>query len=59
MHELISIKKKNKAQAGNELSNILPKILAREEKATTTTTTIVSVVTLFLSGHTYFDLSTT
>ena len=27
-------KKKKEAQAGNELSNILPKILAREENAT-------------------------
>ena len=38
VRELISTLKKKlkKAQAGNELSNILPKILAREEKASTT-----------------------
>ena len=30
-------KEKKKAQAGNALSNALPKILAREKKATTTT----------------------
>ena len=39
MPELISTLKnegeKKKAQAGNELSNILPKILARGEKVTT------------------------
>ena len=34
MRELISTLKK-KAQAGNELSNILPKILTHEEKANT------------------------
>ena len=35
MHELIStLKKKKKAQAGNELWIFLPKILALEEKAT-------------------------
>ena len=33
MRELISIKK-NKKQAGNEWSNLLPKIFASEEKAT-------------------------
>ena len=39
--DLISFKKKKKkAQVGNEWSNILPKILASEEKATTTTTTL-------------------
>ena len=39
MRELISTsKKKKKAQAGNEWSNILPKIFASEEKATITTT---------------------
>ena len=38
VHELIStLKKKKKAQIGNELFNILPKILTHEEKATTTT----------------------
>ena len=31
--------RKKEAQAGNERSNILPKILTSEEKATTTTTT--------------------
>ena len=40
VRKLISTKKQTnkQTQAGNELSNILPKILAREEKATTTTT---------------------
>ena len=38
MRELISTLKNKKAQAGNELSNILPQIFAREEKATTTST---------------------
>ena len=37
VRELISTsEKKAKAQAGNKWSNILPKILASEEKATTT-----------------------
>ena len=34
VRELISTKKKKKVQAGNEWSNVLPKILTSEEKAT-------------------------
>ena len=37
VRELISTLKKKKPQAGNELSSILPKSFAHEEKATTTT----------------------
>ena len=45
MRELISTsEKKAKAQAGNEWSNILPKILAREKKATSNNTRVPSDV---------------
>ena len=40
--------RKKEAQAGNERSNILPKILTSEEKATTTTTNVQADVTVVL-----------
>ena len=47
MRELISnLKKKKKAQAGIELSNIFPKIFAREEKACMVTSAHVPALPL-------------
>ena len=55
MSELMSIKKKEKPRAGDELSNI-PKILAREEKATTTARSKVELVSpSFLNVSPFFS----